>query len=129
MTDTYTEDTYTEAQIREAINTAAHSVTEKDVWVVPDLVIAELTKPAYVPKVGEVAFRTDSRLFDKINTQGYAREFRFNPLTQTECGPVGEALGVAIDAMESAQRYTAGSDCAANISNALTEIKRLTGDV
>ena len=133
MTDTYTEDTYTEAQIREAINTAAHSVTEKDVWVVPDLVIAELTKPAYMPKVGVVGMYRHTPKdpwLAFICREGcyYPNEMR--ALTKTECGPVGEALGLAIDALKEELRITPDYQTEAKkLHKALSEIKKLTGDL
>ena len=96
-------------------------------------VIAELTKPAYMPKVGVVGMYRHTPKdpwLAFICREGcyYPNEMR--ALTKTECGPVGEALGLAIDALKEELRITPDYQTEAKkLHKALSEIKKLTGDL
>ena len=96
-----------------------------------ELIFAELERPAYVPKVGEVYYwaNIDEEtyyVYDPDCKQVFRLTDTVRPLTRKECGPVGRALGVAVGALvyalsQMSQTATARPDT----KEALAKIKRL----
>ena len=118
------EPTYTAQEIQDAFTKAFPNTRGNQL---PDL-IAELQRPAYVPEVGTLyMWRTAGKenwscgdIWQGKFSPVSRREYR--PLTRWECGPVGRALGVAVDALE---RVNNGIVNQHRIDETLSEIKRL----
>jgi len=122
-------DTYTEEQIREAVQDALACTNTPDAW--SDAVIAALQRPAYVPTAGDVAWDDECKEYfictkwQSSNNSG-ANFAHCRPLTRAECGPVGRALDVAVDELHNIRNKLSRNNCAWDeITEALSEIKRL----
>ena len=118
------EPTYTIKQFEKAMDkchssdTGCYARTKK-------LILSELQRPAYVPEEGEIVCGGEEscdRVFRWCRQDKAYRWPELRPLNRAECGPVGRALGVAVDSMQMMQ---VSSNYRTHIKETLAEIKRL----
>lgn len=95
---------YTEDDIRAAfnsVNTDIYFFNSKGKDLVLGAVITALKRPKWQPAIGEVCVWPPGfdHQYAAFYDQAYASK-PTRPLTQTEAGPWGEAVGVVIDVLE-----------------------------
>jgi len=153
------EPTYTKKEILKMVDAAIINSIEKNHnggWLqqshaIDSLkkdILSELQRPAYVPEDGEMYlyFSRSAGWYVCEHTEGAEILQQAKPLTRTMCGPVGRALGVAVDALHNIRKkvkntygialangwqgdyryWLSRNNCTrVEITDALSEIKRL----
>ena len=118
-----TEDTYTEAQIREANFRMLETVFEDDPFTdTTDALITELQRPAWVPAVGEVYAAGKGSSCYVFHGKGFLPATGGRPLTITEHGPAVRALRLFVDGLTYSESCAGLSGDAKRVLKAFDEV-------